>query len=115
MSPPDTRSTDWAALIAAHPLESHDPATWLRYGVALSQVIEPSDRQRQEQQQVGLALVHAEALGASREAVARSLRQATLLSLEEALTLAGAEGAAAALAVVLSQPLDPAPAGGDAV
>jgi hypothetical protein len=26
---------DWQAVIDAHPLESHDPAEWLRYGAAL--------------------------------------------------------------------------------
>ena len=97
MSQPHPGSTDWRAVAAAHPLESHEPAAWLRYGVALSQLIEPSVRERQEQQQVGLAFAHAEALGASKEAVALSQRQATLLSLAEALALAGAEGAAAAL------------------
>ncbi|MEA5392288.1 hypothetical protein VB738_13580 [Cyanobium gracile UHCC 0139] len=97
MSQPDPRPTDWRAVIAAHPLESHEPAAWLRYGVALSQLIEPSAQERQQQQQVGLAFAHAEALGASKEAVALSQRQATLLSLVEALALAGAEGAAAAL------------------
>jgi len=46
---------------------------------------------------VGLAFAHAEALGASKEAVALSKRKATLLSLAEALEMAGAVAAATAL------------------
>lgn len=97
MNDPTGRQAHWEAVIAAHPLESHEAAAWLRYGVALSQRIEPSAGERQQQQQVGLAFAHAEALGASKQAVDLSQRQATLLSLVEALALAGAEGAAAAL------------------
>ncbi len=97
MSNQTNRAMDWRAVIAAHPLESHEAAEWLRYGVALSQLIEPSAEERQAQQQVGLAFAHAEALGASKEAVAQSQRQATLLSLAEALELAGAGAAEAAL------------------
>ena len=70
---------DWEVIIAAHPLESHDPGLWLRYGVALSQRIEPSSEERNQQQQAGLAFAHAEALGASREAVSK--RQTILFSL----------------------------------
>ncbi len=97
MSVPNGRQAHWEAVIAAHPLESHDAAEWLRYGLALSQRIEPSAQERQQQQQVGLAFAHAEALGASKQAVALSQRQATLLSLVEALELAGAGAAAVAL------------------
>lgn len=104
MSQPDPRPTDWRAVIAAHPLESHEPAAWLRYGVALSQLIEPSAQERQQQQQVGLAFAHAEALGASQEAVALGQRQATLLSLALALELAGAGTAAAALGRLVDGP-----------
>ncbi len=96
-SDPNGMTTDWQAVIAAHPLESHEAAEWLRYGVALSQRIEPSAQERQQQQQAGLAFAHAEALGATKEAVALSQRQATLLSLAEALELAEAPAAAAAL------------------
>ncbi len=91
------RQVHWETVIAAHPLESHGAAEWLLYGVALSQRIEPSAQERQQQQQVGLAFAHAEALGASKEAVALSQRQATLLSLADALELAEAGAAAAAL------------------
>ncbi|MBW4532220.1 MAG: hypothetical protein KME02_16175 [Aphanothece saxicola GSE-SYN-MK-01-06B] len=97
MSDPSGRETDWRAVIAAHPLESHEAEAWLRYGVALCQLIEPSAQERQQQQQAGLAFAHAEALGASKEAVALSQRQATLLNLVKALELAEAGAAAAAL------------------
>jgi hypothetical protein len=94
MSEQSGMQDDWAAVIAAHPLESHEPATWLRYGVALCQRIEPSSEERQQQQQAGLAFAHAEALGASKDEVARSQRQATLFSLAAALELAEADQAA---------------------
>jgi hypothetical protein len=87
----------WEAVIAAHPLESHDPAAWLRYGVALSQRIEPSAQARQQQQQAGLAFAHAQALGASKEAVAQNQRESTLLALTRALEAAGADQAAAVM------------------
>jgi hypothetical protein len=76
---------DWAAVIEAHPLESHDPAEWLRYGVALLQTMEPGPEQGRQQQQAALAFVQAQKEGASAEAVAASQRQSVLLSLREAL------------------------------
>ncbi len=97
MGEPAGRDAEWQAVIAAHPLESHDPAEWLRYGVALTQVIEPSAQERHHQQQAGLAFAHAEVMGAAKEAVALSQRQATLLSLAQALELAEAGSAAAVL------------------
>jgi hypothetical protein len=78
----------WQALVESHPLESQDPAQWLSYGLALSQLIEPSSQERLQQQQAGLAFAHAEALGAPEEAVALSQKQSTLLSLTTALELA---------------------------
>jgi hypothetical protein len=97
MSDQTNREADWRAVIAAHPLESHDAAEWLRYGVALSQLIEPSAQERQQQQQAGLAFAHAEVLGAPKEAVALCQRQATLLNLANALELAHAGPTAALL------------------
>jgi len=91
------REAEWQAVIDAHPLESHDPAEWLRFGVALTQLIEPSAQERHQQQQAGLAFAHAEVLGAAMEAVALSQRQATLLSLAQALELADSGPAAAVL------------------
>ena len=55
---------DWQAVIAAHPLESHDPAEWLRYGVSLVQTIEPGPQQGKQQQQAALAFVQAQKEGA---------------------------------------------------
>ena len=78
----------WKALVDSHPLESPDPAEWLRYGVALCQLIEPSSDERQRQQQAGLAFAHAEVLGASKEAVGLGQKQSTLLSLADCLALA---------------------------
>jgi hypothetical protein len=95
---------DWEGVIAAHPLESQDPAAWLRYGVALCQRIEPSDEARQQQQQAGLAFAHARALGASKEAVAQSHRESTLLSLADALEVAGADRAAAVIRRIAGWP-----------
>jgi hypothetical protein len=79
---------DWQAVIAAHPLESHDPQEWLRYGVALLQTIEPGPDVGKQQQQAALAFVQAQKEGATAEQVAAMQRQSVLLSLREALTLA---------------------------
>ena len=79
---------DWQAVIAAHPLESHDPQEWLRYGVALLQTLTPGPDVGKQQQQAALALVQAQKEGANAEQVAAMQRQSVLLSLWEALTLA---------------------------
>ena len=60
---------DWAAVIAAHPLESHDPEEWLRYGVALLQTLTPGPDVGKQQQQAALAFVQAQKEGAGRGAV----------------------------------------------
>jgi len=81
---------DWPSVIEAHPLESHDPEEWLRYGVALLQTIEPGPEQgQQQQQQAALAFVQAQKEGASAEAVAGAQRHSVLNSLQEALTASG--------------------------
>jgi hypothetical protein len=78
---------DWAAVIDAHPLESHDPAEWLRYGAALLHTIEPGPEQGRQQQQAALAFVQAQKEGASAEAVAAMQRQVVLDTLVGALKL----------------------------
>jgi hypothetical protein len=83
---------DWAAVIESHPLESHDPAEWLRYGAALLHTIEPGPEQGRQQQQAALAFVQAQKEGASAEAVAAMQRQVVQLSMAAALQL-GREGA----------------------
>jgi len=84
---------DWTAVIAAHPLESHDPEEWLRYGVALLQTLTPGPDVGKQQQQAALAFVQAQKEGASAEAVASSQRAAALMSLAEAVVLAGIDDA----------------------
>ena len=79
---------DWQAVIDAHPLESHDPAEWLRYGVALLQTLTPGAEAGKQQQQAALAFVQAQKEGANAEEVAAAQRQSVLLSLREALRLA---------------------------
>jgi len=78
---------DWQTVIDAHPLESHDPAEWLRYGVALLQTLTPGAEAGKQQQQAALAFVQAQREGASAEAVAAAQQQAVLMGLREALTL----------------------------
>jgi hypothetical protein len=78
---------DWQAVIAAHPLESHDPAEWMRYGVALLQTIEPGPQQGKQQQQAALAFVQAQKEGASAEALAAAQQLAVLRGLKEALVV----------------------------
>lgn len=85
---------DWQTVIEGHPLESHDPEEWLRYGVALLQTLEPGPDVGRQQQQAALAFVQAGKEGASAEAVAAAQRQSVLLSLQEALNLAGVTAAA---------------------
>ena len=79
---------DWQAVIDAHPLESHDAAEWLRYGVALLQTLTPGAEAGKQQQQAALAFVQAQKEGANAEEVAAAQRQSVLLSLREALRLA---------------------------
>jgi hypothetical protein len=88
---------DWQAVIDAHPLESHDPSEWLRYGVALLQTIQPGPDVGKQQQQAALAFVQAQKEGASAEAVTSAQRHSVMISLQEALTVAGMAPAAAAV------------------
>jgi len=88
---------NWQAVIEAHPLESHDPDEWLRYGVALLQTIQPGPDVGKQQQQAALAFVQAQKEGATAEAVSEAQRHSVLISLQEALTLAGMAPAAATL------------------
>ena len=78
---------DWQTVIDAHPLESHDPGEWLRYGVALLQTLTPGAEAGKQQQQAALAFVQAQKEGARAEAVEAAQRQAVLLNLREALRL----------------------------
>jgi hypothetical protein len=80
---------DWQAVVDAHPLESHEPEEWLRYGLALLQTIEPGPDVGQAQQQAALAFVQAQSAGATVEQVAAAQRQSVVLSLREALMLLG--------------------------
>lgn len=80
---------DWQAVIDAHPLESHDSAEWLRYGVSLLQCLEPGPEAGRQQQQAALAFEQAKKEAATAEEVRTAQRQAVMLSLGEALSLVG--------------------------
>ena len=95
---------DWQAVIDAHPLESHDPEEWLRYGVALLQTIESGPDAGKHQQQAALAFEQAKRDGATVEAVVAAQRRSVLLSLEQALSLVGLPEQPA-LQTLLQQPL----------
>ncbi|QNI71245.1 glycosyltransferase [Cyanobium sp. NS01] len=95
---------NWQAVIEAHPLESHDPGEWLRYGVVLLQTIQPGPDVGKQQQQAALAFVQAQKEGATAEAVAGAQRRSVLLSLEQALSLVGLPEQPA-LQTLLQQPL----------
>lgn len=102
---------DWQAVIDAHPLESHDPQEWLRYGVALLQTIQPGPDVGKQQQQAALAFVQAQKEGASTEAVVSAQRQSVLISLREAMVLAGIDpppGLAGSAPATTKQPATPA-------
>ena len=88
---------NWQAVIEAHPLESHDPDEWLRYGVALLQTFQPGPDVGKQQQQAALAFVQAQKGGATAEAVSEAQRHSVLISLQEALTLVGMAPAATTL------------------
>ena len=94
---------DWQEVIEEQPLEAHDPQEWLRYGVALLQTIEQGPDVGKHQQQAALALVQALKEGASAEAVSASLRHSQLLSLAQALNLAGVQGGSEQVARQASQ------------
>lgn len=68
------------AVIEAHPLESHDPGEWLRYGVALRQTITPGPDVGKQQQQAALAFVQAQKEGATAEGVSREIWTELLLN-----------------------------------
>ncbi|QVL52142.1 MAG: hypothetical protein KFB97_11795 [Cyanobium sp. M30B3] len=76
---------DWQAVIDAHPLESHDPAEWLRYGAALLLTIEPGPQQGKQQQQAALAFEQAKRQGARVEQVQAMQRQVLRRCLQQAL------------------------------
>lgn len=80
---------DWQAVIDAHPLESHDPAEWLRYGAALLHTIEPGPQQGRQQQQAALAFVQAQKEGASEQAVRQAQLTVVRGCVAQALSMAG--------------------------
>lgn len=80
---------DWQAVIDAHPLESHDPAEWLRYGSALLHSLTPGPEAGKQQQQAALAFAQAQREGASAGAVGAAQQQVVMENLQRALELAG--------------------------
>ena len=80
---------DWSAVITAHPLESHDPAEWLRYGIALLLTVQPGPDAARQQQQAALAFLQAAKEGASEQQVREAQRQALELGLIEICGVAG--------------------------
>ena len=85
---------NWQKVIEAHPLESHNPQEWLSYGVALLQTIHPGPDAGKQQQQAALAFGQAQKEGAASTAVSGPQRCSVLLSLAQALNLAGVQGGA---------------------
>jgi hypothetical protein len=85
---------EWQTVIDGHPLESHDPGEWLRYGVSLLQTLTPGAEAGKQQQQAALAFVQAQREGASAEEVAAAQQQALFLNLQQVLAAAGLEGIA---------------------
>ncbi|MFZ0407799.1 MAG: glycosyltransferase family A protein [Cyanobium sp.] len=83
---------DWQAVIDGHALESHEPADWLHYGVALLQTLTPGAEAGRQQQQAALAFEQAKKEGASPEAVAAAQRHSVLISLNQALIATGMTG-----------------------
>ena len=88
VSPQSSDQTNWQAIIAAHPLESHEAHEWLRYGTALLMTLTPGQDQHRQQQQAALAFVQARREGAEPDAVHAAQRHSMLLNLMDALRLA---------------------------
>lgn len=84
---PDLDDGGWQAVIDAHPLESHDPAEWLRYGAALLHRLEPGPQQAHQQQQAALAFIQARQAGASEQAVKEVQEQVVRAQLQRAVQL----------------------------
>lgn len=85
---------DWQRVVDGHPLESHDPGEWLRYGIACLHLLEPGPDQARQQQQAALAFVKAAEEGASTAAVLAAQRLVLQRQLSEACDLSGLPGAA---------------------
>ena len=94
---------DWQTVIESHPLESHDPKEWLRYGVALLQTLTTGPDAGRQQQQAALAFVQAQKEGATAEQVAVAQRQSVLISVAEALRIAGCNEAAQRVRLAFGQ------------
>ncbi|WP_087068604.1 hypothetical protein [Cyanobium sp. NIES-981] len=82
MSESSLEQTPWEDIIHAHALESHDPAAWLQYGLALLQTLPDGDGVLRQQQQAALAFVKAQEHGATEEDV----KQVQLKALRNTLT-----------------------------
>jgi hypothetical protein len=80
---------NWQVVIDTHPLESHDPVEWLRYGAALLHTIEPGPEQGRQQQQAALAFVQAQKEGASASEVSQAQIAVVLGLVAKMLTLNG--------------------------
>ena len=89
MSNTTNDSPSWQDVVNAHPLESHDPEDWLLYGVALLQTMEPGPGIGKQLQRAALAFVQAQKEGSSADAVSTAQEHSVLISLKEALTIAG--------------------------
>jgi hypothetical protein len=88
MTPVASAQDNWNAIIEAHPLESHDPQAWLRYGTALLMTLEPGSEQHHQQQQAALAFMQAQREGTTPEDVAQAQLNSVLLNLRDALKIA---------------------------
>jgi hypothetical protein len=77
----------WQRVIDAHPLESHDPDEWLRYGAALLHRLEPGSEQAHQQQQAALAFIQARQAGASEQAVRAVQAQVVRRQIQHAVQL----------------------------
>lgn len=95
---------DWRAVIRAHPLESHDPQEWLRYGIALLQTLTPGPDLGRQQQQAALAFVQAGREGATAEEIQAAQRRSALISLQEGIARAKTQSSMPAGRPVQSPP-----------
>ena len=82
---------NWMTIIREHRHEASNPNSWLEYSLALLQTTEIGADTAKAKQQIALALEQAKRDGATPDEVADCLQTSLLMSLVDALELAGVD------------------------
>ena len=81
----EPKEINWQAVISDHPLESHNPEEWMRYGIALLQTLKQEEDVAKHLQQTALAFLQAQKEGATAKQVAEAQRKSAHQCLRQAL------------------------------